>query len=61
MPAITGLVLPEFVTLRSACVPDVTAMFTVAVLLVVLDWLVVVAPVTVSAIIVPAAVPAFTL
>lgn len=37
LPAITGFVLPEFVMLRSACVPDVTAMLTVAVLLLVVD------------------------
>ena len=61
LPAVTGLGLPEFVMLRSACVPDVTAIFTVAVLLLELESLLVVAPVKVSAMIVPAAVPAFTL
>jgi hypothetical protein len=57
----TGFVLPEFVTLRSACVPDVTAMLDVAELLMVLESLVDVLTVTVSEMIVPAAVPAFTL
>ena len=60
LPAVTGFVLPEFVTLRSACVPDVTAMLTVAELSMVLESLVDVPTVTVSAMIVPAAVPAFT-
>src|SRR5579863_6146817 len=51
---------PEFVTLRSACAADVTAIFTVAVLLVVLVSLVADATVTVSVMMVPAAVPAAT-
>lgn len=59
-PAVT-LVGPEFVTLRSACVFDVTAIFTVAVLLFVFVSLVAEATVTVSEMIVPAAVPAATL
>lgn len=61
LPADTGLGLPEFVILRSACVPEVTAMFTVAELLELLESLVVVAAVTVSAMIVPALVPPLTL
>lgn len=52
---------PEFVTLRSASVFDVTAMFTVAVLFVVFVSFVVVATVTVSVMMVPAAVPPATL
>lgn len=61
LPAETGLELPEFVTERSACVPDVTAMLTVAVSFVVLDSPVVVATVAVSAMMVPATVPVLTL
>jgi len=61
LPAVTGFGLPEFVTLKSACVPDATAMFTVAVLSARFVSFEVVAPVTVSLIIVPAIVPAFTL
>lgn len=61
MPALTGLGLPEFVMLRSACAAEVTAMSTLAVLFLLLVSPVVVAVVTVSVMIVPAAVPAFTL
>jgi len=61
VPALTGFGLAEFVTLKSACAPDVTATFAVAVLSAVFESLVVVPTVTVSAMIVPAAVPAFTL
>src|SRR5580692_4988072 len=61
LPAVTGFGLPELVTLRSACVADVTAMVTVAVLFAELVSCDVVAPVSVSVIIVPAAVPAVTL
>jgi len=52
---------PEFVTLRSACTADVTAIFTVAVLLFVFVSLVADATVTVSVMMVPASVPAATL
>ena len=61
LPAVTGFGLPELVTLKSACVPDATAIFTVAELSNGFVSRVVVAPVSVSVIIVPAAVPAFTL
>ena len=61
VPALTGFGLAEFVTLKSACVPDVTAIFAVAVLSAVFESLVVVPTVTVSVMIVPAVVPAFTL
>ena len=60
-PAVTGFGLAASVTLKSACPAPATAMFTVAELSVRLVSWVVVAPVTVSLIIVPAAVPAFTL
>jgi hypothetical protein len=60
-PAVTGLGLPEFVTLKSACVPDATAIVTVAELSAVFESCVALAPVTVSVIMVPAAVPAATL
>jgi len=59
-PAVTGFGLPTFVTLRSACVPEPTGMFTVAKLLAAFVSRVVVATVTVSAMIVPPAVAAFT-
>jgi hypothetical protein len=53
-PAATGFGLAEFVTLKSACVPDATAMFTVTVLLPRLVSRDVVATVAVSVMIVPA-------
>lgn len=59
-PAVTGLGLAEFVTLRSACPAAATAMFTVAELLVGLVSCVVVVTPAVSPIMVPAAVPGFT-
>jgi len=59
-PAVTGFGVAEFVTLRSACVPDATGILNVAVLLVAYVSREVVATVTVSAMIVPAAVPALT-
>jgi hypothetical protein len=61
LPAVTGLGLPEFVIFKSACVPDATAIFTRAELSVGLVSRVAVDPVTVSAMIVPATVPAATL
>src|SRR5580658_4365357 len=61
LPAVTGFGLPELVTLKSACVADATAIFTVAELSPVLESCVALAPVSVSVIIVPAAVPAVTL
>ena len=61
MPAVTGFGLPAFVTLKSACAPLATAMVTVAELLARFVSCVVVAPVAVSVMIVPAAVPAATL
>jgi hypothetical protein len=60
-PAVTGFGLPELVTLKSACVPEATAMVEVAVLLAVLVSREVVATAAVSVIIVPAAAPAATL
>lgn len=60
LPADTGFGLPEFVTLRSACVPLATPIITVAELLAVFVSRVVVATVAVSVMSVPAAVPAFT-
>ncbi len=60
LPAVTGFGLPELVTLKSACVPAATAMFTAAALF---NWLVscvVVVAASTSEITVPAAVPAFT-
>ena len=59
-PAVTGFGLPTFVTLRSACVPEATGMFTVAELLATFVSRVVVPTLTVSAMIVPPAVPVFT-
>lgn len=59
-PAVAGLGLPELVTLKSACVPDATAILTVAELSVVFVSRVVVVAEAVSLMIVPAAVPAFT-
>jgi len=57
-PAVTGLGLPALVTLTSACVPDATAMLTVAELLFVFVSRDVVVTVAVSLMIVPAvAVP----
>jgi hypothetical protein len=57
-PAVTGFGLAEFVTLRSACVAEATAMLTVAELLFGLVSREVVATVAVSVMIVPAvAVP----
>jgi hypothetical protein len=50
----------EFVTLRSACVALATAIFTVAELLLGLISCVVVVTVSVSVMMVPAGVPAFT-
>ncbi len=60
LPAVTGFGLPELVTLRSACVPLATAMFSVAELLFVFVSREVVVPVSVSVMIVPTGVPAFT-
>ena len=59
-PAETGFGLAEFETLRSAGVPLATGMLTVAELLFIFVSRVVVVTVSVSVIIVPAAVPAFT-
>jgi len=61
LPALTGLGVAEFVTLKSACVPEATAIVEVAVLLVTAVSRDVVATVEVSVRIVPAAVPAVTL
>jgi hypothetical protein len=61
LPAVAGFGLPELVTLKSACVPEATAMLAVAELSAGFVSFVVVAPVAVSVMIVPAAVPAFTL
>ena len=61
LPAVTGFGLPELVTLKSACVPDATAIFTVAELSSGFESCVVVAPVSVSEMMVPATVPAATL
>ena len=61
MPGVTGFGLPELVTLKSACVAVATAIFTVAELSAGFESCVADAPVTVSAMIVPAAVPAVTL
>jgi len=60
-PAVTGFGLAELVTLRSACPAPATAMFTVTELSVRFVSCVVVAPVSVSLMIVPADVPAVTL
>src|SRR5208282_387463 len=60
LPAFTGLGLAEFVTLKSAWVPDATAICTVAELLAVFVSRDVVAAAAVSVISVPAAVPAVT-
>src|SRR5271169_1499880 len=60
LPAVTGFGLPEFLTLRSACAPEATAMLTVAELSNVFESCVALAPVTVSVMIVPAAAPAAT-
>ena len=59
-PAATGFGLAELVTLRSACPAPATAIFTVAELLFLLVSRVVVVTVSVSVMMVPAAVPAFT-
>jgi hypothetical protein len=59
-PAATGLGLAELVTLKSACVPEATAMDDVAVLLARFVSRPVVATVAVSVMMVPAAVPAPT-
>jgi hypothetical protein len=59
-PALTGFGLAEFVTLKSACPAPATAMFTVAELSLRFVSRVVVAAVSVSVMIVPAAVPTFT-
>src|SRR5271157_860743 len=59
-PAVTGFGLAEFVTLRSACVAEATAMLTVAELLFGLVSREVVATIAVSLMIVPAAVPPAT-
>jgi hypothetical protein len=61
LPAVAGFGLPELVTLRSACVAELTAIVTVAELSDGFVSRVVVAPVSVSVIRVPDAVPAFTL
>ena len=61
LPAVTGFGLPELVTLKSACVPDATAMLTVAELSNRLVSFDVVVAVSVSVMIVPAVVPAATL
>jgi hypothetical protein len=61
LPAFTGFGPPEFVTLKSACVPDATAICTVAELLAVFVSRDVVAAVAVSVMSVPAAAPAATL
>lgn len=60
-PAFTEFGLAELVTLRSACPAVATPIFTVAVLSVKLVSCVAELAVTVSAIIVPEAVPALTL
>ena len=60
LPAVTGLGEAVFVTLRSAWVAEATAIFTVAELSEVFVSRVVVPPVSVSVMIVPAAVPAAT-
>ena len=59
-PAETGFGLAEFETLRSACVALATGMLTVAELLLVLVSRDVVVTVSVSVMMVPAGVPAFT-
>jgi hypothetical protein len=61
LPAVTGFGFPELVTLKSAWVPDATAMFTVAELSNGLVSFVVVVAVSVSVMMVPAKVPAATL
>ena len=60
LPALTGFGLPAFVMLKSACPADATAMLEVAVLLLVLVSLLVVETVAVSVMMVPDAVPPFT-
>ena len=60
MPAVTGFGVPTFVTLRSACAPDETGIVKVAELLAAFVSRVVVATLTVSEMIVPPTVPAFT-
>src|ERR1051326_7051780 len=60
LPAVTPFGLPEFVTLKSACAPEATAMVEVAELLAVLLSRPVVATVAVSVMIVPAPVPPLT-
>src|SRR5579872_1537434 len=59
-PAVTGLGLAALVTLRSACVPEATAICTVAELSVGLESRVALAPISVSLMMVPAVVPALT-
>ena len=61
LPAVTGFGLAEFVTLRSAWVPDATAIVTVAELSEVLVSRLAEPPVSMSVMRVPAVVPAFTL
>ena len=61
VPAVTGLGLAEFVTLRSACPAPATAILEVAELSFEFVSCVAEAAVAVSVMIVPAAVPAFTL
>src|SRR5450631_3175017 len=61
LPAATGFGLPELVTLKSACAPDATAIFTVAELSARFVSRVVVEPLSVSVIIVPATVTLVTL
>ncbi len=60
LPAVTGFGLPEFVTLRSACVALATSTFTVAELLFRFVSREAVVAVSVSVMMVPAGVPAFT-
>ena len=59
-PALTGFGLAEFVMLRSAWPATATPMVEVAVLFRIFESSVVVCPVAVSVMMVPAAVPAFT-
>lgn len=60
LPAVAGFGLPEFVTFKSACVPEATAILTVAELLAGFVSRELVEAVTVLVMIVPASVPAFT-
>ena len=61
MPALTGFGLAEFVTLRSACVPEATAICKVAELLAGFESRELEDEVIVSVINVPAATPRLTL